>query len=63
MFYCPFTIAPMARKGFSLIIISFFQNIYSPMAGADFLAALLASCFLEAFPPVDFLAVCFVPLK
>jgi hypothetical protein len=53
----------MARKGFSLIIISFFQNIYSPMAGADFLAALLASCFLEAFPPVDFLAVCFVPLK
>jgi hypothetical protein len=53
----------MARKGFSLIIISFFQNIYSPMAGADFLAALLASCFLGAFPPVDFLAVFFVPLK
>jgi hypothetical protein len=31
-----------------------------PVAGADFLAALVASCFLGAFPPVDFLAVCFV---
>eukprot|EP00215_Chloropicon_roscoffensis_P008009 CAMPEP_0197501230 /NCGR_PEP_ID=MMETSP1312-20131121/502_1 /TAXON_ID=464262 /ORGANISM="Genus nov. species nov., Strain RCC2335" /LENGTH=185 /DNA_ID=CAMNT_0043047075 /DNA_START=667 /DNA_END=1222 /DNA_ORIENTATION=- len=31
-----------------------------PMAGADFLAALVASCFLGALPPVDFLAVCFV---
>ena len=30
------------------------------MAGADFLAAFVASCFLGAFPPVDFLAVCFV---
>ncbi|KAK3022612.1 hypothetical protein RJ639_045763 [Escallonia herrerae] len=29
-----------------------------PVAGADFLAALVASCFLGAFPPVDFLAVC-----
>jgi len=29
------------------------------MAGAAF----VASCFLGAFPPVDFLAVCFVPLK
>jgi len=63
MFYCPFTIAPMERKGFSLIIISFFQNVYSPMVGADFLATLVASCFLGAFPPVDFLAVSFVPLK
>jgi hypothetical protein len=31
-----------------------------PVAGADFLAAFVASCFLGAFPPVDFLAVCFV---
>merc|ERR1719239_715134 len=31
-----------------------------PVAVADFLAALVASCFLGAFPPVDFLAVCFV---
>merc|ERR1711981_1546956 len=31
-----------------------------PMAGADFLAALVANCFLGAFPPVDFRAVCFV---
>jgi hypothetical protein len=30
------------------------------VAGADFLAALVASCFLGALPPVDFLAVCFV---
>ncbi len=27
------------------------------MAGADFLAALVASCFLGAFPPVDLRAV------
>merc|ERR1719454_667290 len=31
-----------------------------PVAGADFLAALVASCFLGAFPPVDFRAVCLV---
>ena len=31
-----------------------------PIIGADFLAALAASAFLGAFPPVDFLAVCFV---
>ena len=31
-----------------------------PVAGADFLAALLARVFLGAFPPVDFLAVCLV---
>ena len=31
-----------------------------PVAGADFLAALLARFFLGAFPPVDFLAVCLV---
>ena len=31
-----------------------------PVEGADFLAALVASCFLGAFPPVDFLAVCLV---
>ena len=31
-----------------------------PVAGADFRAALVASCFLGAFPPVDFLAVCLV---
>merc|ERR1712226_884767 len=31
-----------------------------PVAGADFLAALVASCFLGAFPPVDLRAVCFV---
>jgi hypothetical protein len=30
------------------------------VAGALFLAALVASCFRGAFPPVDFLAVCFV---
>ena len=30
------------------------------MLGADFLAALVASCFLGAFPPVDFRAVCLV---
>ena len=31
-----------------------------PVAGALFLAALVASCFLGAFPPVDLRAVCFV---
>merc|ERR1719283_380836 len=31
-----------------------------PVAGADLRAALVANCFLGAFPPVDFLAVCFV---
>jgi hypothetical protein len=31
-----------------------------PVQGADFLAALVASALLGAFPPVDFLAVCFV---
>lgn len=31
-----------------------------PVDGADFLAALEASCFLGALPPVDFLAVCLV---
>ncbi len=30
------------------------------MAGALFRAALVASCLRGAFPPVDFLAVCFV---
>jgi 7-keto-8-aminopelargonate synthetase-like enzyme len=28
--------------------------------GADFLAALVASCFLGALPPVDLRAVCLV---
>ncbi|KAF2303274.1 hypothetical protein GH714_016244 [Hevea brasiliensis] len=31
-----------------------------PVAGADFRAALVASCFRGAFPPVDFRAVCLV---
>lgn len=31
-----------------------------PEVGADFLAAFVASCLRGAFPPVDFLAVCFV---
>ena len=31
-----------------------------PVAGADFLAALVASYFLGALAPVDFLAVCLV---
>ena len=31
-----------------------------PGIGADFLATLVASAFLGAFPPVDFFAVCFV---
>ncbi|CAL9058230.1 unnamed protein product [Musa banksii] len=31
-----------------------------PVAGADFRAAFVASCFRGAFPPVDFRAVCFV---
>jgi hypothetical protein len=30
------------------------------VAGADLRAAFVASCFLGALPPVDFLAVCFV---
>jgi len=30
------------------------------VAGALFLAALVASCFLGAFPPVDLRAVCLV---
>jgi hypothetical protein len=30
------------------------------VAGADLRAALVASCFLGAFPPVDLRAVCFV---
>ena len=31
-----------------------------PVAGADFLAAFVASCLRGAFPPVDFRAVCLV---
>ena len=31
-----------------------------PVAGALLRAALVASCFLGAFPPVDLRAVCFV---
>lgn len=31
-----------------------------PVEGALFRAALVASCFLGAFPPVDLRAVCFV---
>ena len=31
-----------------------------PVEGADFRAAFVANCFLGAFPPVDFLAVCLV---
>ena len=31
-----------------------------PVAGADFRAALVANCFLGAFPPVDLRAVCLV---
>jgi hypothetical protein len=31
-----------------------------PAEGADFLAAFVANCLRGAFPPVDFLAVCFV---
>merc|ERR1719192_2281296 len=31
-----------------------------PVAGADFLAALVANCLRGALPPVDFLAVCLV---
>ena len=31
-----------------------------PDAGADFLAAFVANCFLGALPPVDLRAVCFV---
>ena len=31
-----------------------------PVAGADFLAAFVAKCFLGALAPVDFLAVYFV---
>lgn len=31
-----------------------------PVIGADFLAALEASCFLGALPPVDLRAVCLV---
>merc|ERR1719203_1723332 len=31
-----------------------------PVVGADLRAALVASCFLGAFPPVDLRAVCFV---
>ena len=31
-----------------------------PVAGALLRAALVASCFRGAFPPVDFRAVCFV---
>merc|ERR1719394_620399 len=31
-----------------------------PVEGADFLAALVASCFRGAFPPVDLRAVCLV---
>lgn len=34
--------------------------VNKPVEGALFLAALVASCFLGALPPVDFLAVCFV---
>ena len=35
-------------------------SLTPPVAGADLRAALVASCFLGAFPPVDFLAVCLV---
>ncbi|CAA6672756.1 unnamed protein product [Spirodela intermedia] len=34
--------------------------LHAACCGADFLAALVASCFLGALPPVDFLAVCLV---
>lgn len=34
--------------------------ILLPVVGADFLAALVASCFLGALPPVDLRAVCLV---
>lgn len=33
---------------------------YVPVAGADFLAALVANCFRGALPPVDLRAVCLV---
>lgn len=36
------------------------ELVNKPVEGALFLAALVASCFLGALPPVDFLAVCFV---
>ena len=35
-------------------------NFLRTVDGADFLAALVASCFLGALPPVDFRAVCLV---
>lgn len=34
--------------------------LFVPVVGADFLAALVASCFLGALPPVDLRAVCLV---
>ena len=41
-----------------------FKNVINTMSsltvGADFLAALVASCLRGAFPPVDLRAVCFV---
>ena len=36
------------------------EPIHEPAVGADLRAALVANCFLGAFPPVDFLAVCLV---
>ncbi len=36
------------------------KNSSAPVAGADLRAALVASCFRGALPPVDLRAVCFV---
>jgi len=36
------------------------EKLTPPVAGADRLAAFVASCFLGAFPPVDLRAVCLV---
>lgn len=51
-----------------VVIVSFIQSLYlylcgfftPPVDGALFRAALVANCFLGAFPPVDLRAVCLV---
>ena len=49
------------KQGSCTAAVYFADNeVTNPVAGADLRAALVASCFLGALPPVDLRAVCFV---
>lgn len=49
-----------AIQRYGLLYLYLWGFFTPPVDGALFLAALVASCFLGAFPPVDLRAVCFV---